>query len=133
MDTNFTKYFADVVSLAQANFAQVTYSTDITPKRAILHLQAQYDDYRLLVTELFSEGLRKYRYYVLRGEWVEAGFDNSPDPQAIRLKYGKISQEHSGEPVPHWHRQDKTELSLTEEMTFVDFMTWFKHSLAGDL
>jgi hypothetical protein len=131
LDTNLTRYFADLISLAQAHFTQVTYSTDVTPKRAILHLQAQYGDYRILVTELFSDGLRKYRYYVLREDWVEAGFDNSPDPQAIRLKYGKISKEHSGEPVPHGHRQNKTELSLTEEMTLVDFLTWLKDSLVA--
>lgn len=59
-----------------------------------------------MITELFSE-LRKYRYYVLRGDWVEAGFDNSPDPRAIRLKYGRIGKEYANEYIPHLHRDDK--------------------------
>jgi hypothetical protein len=79
---------------------------------------------RILVTELLSDGWRKYSYYVLRGNWVEAGFDNSPDPRAIRLKYGQIGAEHTGEHVPHLHQHDKTELSLTAEMTFEAFVDW---------
>jgi hypothetical protein len=97
---------------------------DTTPARAILRLQARYGPYRIVVTELLSDGLRKYSYYVLHGNWVEAGFDNSPDPRAIRLKYGQIGAEHAGEPVPHLHQQDKTELSLTAEMTFETFVDW---------
>jgi hypothetical protein len=85
--------------------------------------------YRIVVTELFSDGIRKYRYYVLRGEWVEAGFDNSPDPRALCLKYGRIRKAHAGEPVPHLHRHDKTELSLTEEMTCEAFVHWLQSTL----
>jgi len=73
--------------------------------------------------------MRKYRYYVLRGEWVEAGFDNSPDPRAIRLKYGKIGKEHAGENIPHLHLDDKGRLSLTEEITFTAFVEWFRANL----
>jgi len=65
-----------------------------------LRLQADYGRYRILVVELFSDRVRKYRYYVLRGEWVIAGFDNSPDPRAIRLKYGKIGDQRAGKLVP---------------------------------
>ncbi len=65
----------------------------------------------------------------MRGNWVEAGFDNTPDPRAIRLKYGEIGQEHAGELVPHLHSKDKTRLSLTEEMTFAEFVRWVKGNL----
>jgi hypothetical protein len=122
-------HFACIIALAQATFEDVAYSTDATPARSILRLQAIYGVYRIVVTELFSDGIRKYRYYVLRGEWVEAGFDNSPDPRALRLKYGHIRQGHAGEPVPHLHRHDKTELSLTEEMTFEAFVHWLQSTL----
>jgi hypothetical protein len=30
---------------------------------------------------------------------VEAGLDNSPDPRAISLKYGKFGKEHAGENI----------------------------------
>ena len=65
----------------------------------------------------------------MRGNWVEAGFDNAPDPRAIRLKFGKVGQEHAGELIPHLHSEDKTRLSLTEEMTFAEFVRWVKSNL----
>ncbi|HEC84808.1 MAG: hypothetical protein DRR08_02855 [Candidatus Parabeggiatoa sp. nov. 2] len=124
MDTQITDHFADLIALAQTTFEQVDYVTDITPKRAILRFNAKYGSCRVFVTELFSDGLRKYRYYVLRGDWVEAGFDNSPDARAIRLKSGKIGKEHAGEQIPHLHQEDKSKLSLTEEMSFAAFVDW---------
>ena len=117
------------MALAQATFEQVEYATDYTPERAILRLRATYGVYQVLVTELIGEGARQYRYYLLRGEWVEAGFDNAPDPRAIRLKYGRIGAEHAGEPIPHLHRADKTQLLLTDEMTFEAFAHWLKANL----
>jgi hypothetical protein len=129
LDTEITDYFAHIVETAQANFQQVNHTIDITPKRAILRLEGNYGQYRILITELFSDELRKYRYYVLQGDWVEAGFDNSPDPRAIRLKYGRIGKEYANEHIPHLHRDDKNQLFLTEEMTFVNFLDWLKNNL----
>lgn len=129
MDEKTARHFAEIIQLAQSAFAQVIYEIDTTPNRAILRIQAEYGKYQILVTELFSDGLRKYRYYVLRGKWVEVGFDNSPDPRAIRLKYDEIGKEHAGEHVPHLHLEDKARLSLTEEMTFPEFVDWVKGNL----
>lgn len=129
MDPNFANDFAHIIALAQVTFDGVEYTTGVTPKRAILRLQANYGPYRVFVTELFSENLRKYRYYLLRGDWVEAGFDNSPDPRAIRLKYGQIGQEHAGEAIPHLHLKDKKELSLTAEITFATFVAWLQANI----
>lgn len=53
----------------------------------------------------------------------------SPDPQVIRLKYGRIGQEHTGEGVPHVHLQNKTQVALTDEMTFAMFAEWAKAHL----
>lgn len=129
MDKDTARHFAEIIELAQAVFTQVTYQIDATPERAILRMEAEHGKYHILVTELFSDDLRKYRYYVLDGNRVEAGFDNSPDPRAIRLKYGEIGQEHAGEYVPHLHLEDKTILSLTEEMTFQEFVNWLNQNL----
>ena len=126
MDATPADTFARITALASAIFEQVEYSTDYTPERAILRLHASYGAYQVLVTELFSEGTRQYRYYLLRGEWVEAGFDNSADPRAIRLRYGHIGAEHAGELIPHLHRADKTQILLTDEMTFEAFVDWLK-------
>lgn len=129
MDEKTSRHFAEIIQLAQSTFEQVTYEVDATPDRAILRIEAEYGKYQILVTELFSDRLRKYRYYILRGNWVEAGFDNSPDPRANRLKYGEISNKHAGEHISHLHLEDKTRLSLTEEMTFAEFVRWLKGNL----
>lgn len=49
--------------------------------------------------------------------------------RAIRLKYGSIGQEHSGELIPHLHLQNKSELILTEEYTFTEFIKWIKEKI----
>ena len=102
---------------------------DATPVRALLRITAQYGPYRIFITELSDESSRKYRYYVLRGNAVEAGFDNSADPRALRLKYGQIGEEHVGECIPHLHRANKTQLLLTEELSCVDFVHWLHQHL----
>lgn len=129
MDSETAEYFAGLITLAKATFTQVEYSTDVTPERAILRLQARYGRHRVFVTELVSQEIRKYRYYVLSGNWIEAGFDNSPDPRALRLKYGRVGEEYAGEAIPHLHREDKTQLFLTEGMTFPSFTHWLQGNI----
>ena len=128
MDAEITDYFAGIIQLAEATFDTVQTTIDSTPKRSMLRLDATYGRYRVLVTELFGDRMRKYRYYLLQGSYVEAGFDNSPDPRALRLKYGVIGQAHAGEHIPHLHRVNKTELTLTDEMVFETFVYWLKET-----
>lgn len=129
MDAEIADYIASVILLAKATCNAVRHSTDSTPKRSILRLEARYGNYRVLVIELFSDDRRrKYRYNLLRDNYVEAGFDNSPDPRAIRLKYGSIGQAHVGEHIPHLHQVDKTELTLTDEIFFQAFVQWLQEN-----
>lgn len=79
----------------------------------------------MFVTELRDAQTRKYRYYLLKDTWIEAGFDNSPDPRALRLKYKKIGQ-HAGELIPHLHRENKQHIELTGEMTMEVFVQWVR-------
>lgn len=60
MDTKITDYFTNIVTIAQADFEQINYTIDITLKRSILRIEAQYGQYRVLITELFSDELRIY-------------------------------------------------------------------------
>jgi len=126
LDAEIANYFASIIELAVATFEAVQLTTDFTPKRSILRIEATYGEYRVLTTELFSDNLRKYRYYLLKSNYVEAGFDNSPDPRAIRLKYGMIGPDHAGEHVPHLHQANKTELTLTDEIDFQAFVQWLE-------
>ncbi|QTA81871.1 Uncharacterized protein dnl_42250 [Desulfonema limicola] len=126
MDKETSKYFADIITLASSVFEQVEYNTDITPERAILQIRGKYGLFQIFITELIDHKMRKYRYYVLKEDRVEAGFDNAPDPRAIRLRYGKIGGEYAGKNIPHLHLNDKTDIELTDEMTFSDFIQWFE-------
>ena len=121
--------FTRIVQQAQALFTDVTSVTDATPERAILRIQATYGLYRVFVTELRDAQTRKYRYYLLKGNWVEVGFDNSPDSRALRLKYHTIGQ-HAGELIPHCHREDKQHLELTDEMTMEMFVQWVREHVS---
>lgn len=107
MDTPARNNFTDIIQQATETFTEVEYTIDTTPERGILRLQATYGAYRIFITELLDARTRKYRYYILKENWIEAGFDNSPDPRALRLKYGKIGQEHAGEAIPHLHQANK--------------------------
>ena len=128
MDTKITDHFDGIIHLAQQAFQQVEYAVDSSPQRTILKLNARYGDLRIIVVELFSDSQRKYRYYALLENWVMVGFDNSPDPRAIRLKYGRIGKEHVRKLVPHIHLHDKTELELTDEIAFTDFVAWLQEN-----
>jgi hypothetical protein len=118
-----------VIQLVRTTFTDVEVEIDTTPVRAPLRIQAHYGPYRVFITELSDGSRRQYRYYVLQGNDVEAGFDNSSDPRALRLKYGRIGEEHLGEYLPHLHRANKTQLLLTEEMHCVDFVHWLHQHL----
>lgn len=132
MDPHAAAHFTDLITLAQTAFFQVEHSTDITPERAILRLRARYGRYRVLVTELLSEGMRKYSYYVLDADRIEVGFDNTPDPRALQISYGRRAREYTGEPIPHVHREDKALLSLTGEMAFADFLNWLRSNVTAN-
>jgi hypothetical protein len=102
---------------------------DATPQRAILRVSANWGRYRVLVTEIVST-VREYRYYVLDGDLVVAGFDNAADPRATDLKHGKQAKHHYGENIPHLHLNNKSSLELTDEMTCADFIAWLAHRLS---
>lgn len=106
---------------------------DHTPERSILRLGARYIRFVVLITEIITRELRKYRYYVLDGDRVVAGFDNAPDPRALRAKYDRIGQEHAGELIPHLHLEDKTQLALTEEMDCQAFLSWLMIHFAPEM
>jgi len=132
LDAEIAAYFAGVIELAQAVFDDVEHTIDSTPQRSILRLRAIYGTFRIVVTELYSDGARKYRYYLLDGTSVAAGFDNSSDPRALRLRYGTIHRDHVNELIPHLHLADKTELVLTDEMRFGDLIQWLDEMSGGN-
>lgn len=121
--------FERIITLAYAVFENVRYELNHTPERVLLRMSANYLNFDIRVAEIASSTQRKYSYYALRGEYIEAGFDNRADPFAIRLKYGKISRERANDLIPHLHLADKTELYFTEEITFSGFLEWLQTNL----
>jgi len=82
--------------------------------------------YTVRITEIVGQAERKYRYYVLEGDVVVAGFDNAADPRVVQKKYGQAYRQHIGELIPHLHLENKSKLELTEEMTVGRFIDWLR-------
>jgi len=104
---------------------------DGRPERALLKLNARYGDFDLYISEIvFPNELRKYAYYVLRQKKVIAGFDNAPDPEMLKLKYGPEYVQHRLEPLPHMHGVDKMTATLMDCMDAEQFLAWVQTNLA---
>jgi hypothetical protein len=133
LDAAPSEYFAGIVTLAQSQLDNTKIlEQDHTPRRSILRLGANYGRFEVFITEIVTTERRKYRYYVLDGDEVIAGFDNAADPRALRAKYGRIGQEHAGELIPHLHLEDKTQLTITEEVDCAGFISWLATNLSPE-
>lgn len=133
MDSGAREDFSRLISLVEANFQQVRVTKeDETPQRSILELICTYGGYTIRIYEIVSAVGRKYSYYVFKGDYIVAGFDNSADLAAIHLKYGRDYKRHRHELTPHLHTENKTKLELTDEMTCQDFIQWVKTNLPGE-
>jgi hypothetical protein len=126
-----TQYFDHILTLCQATCESVTLITcDERSERALLNLTARYGDFDLYVSEIvFPNGSRKYAYYVLHHQKVIVGFDNAPDPEVLKLKYGVEYARHRLELLPHAHSADKMSTMLTEVMDFEQFLVWVQANL----
>jgi len=56
-------------------------------------------------------------------------FDNAPNPEALKLKYGTHYAQHRLELVPHLHSAGKTHVSLTDVVGFEQFIAWIEENL----
>ena len=104
---------------------------DERPERALLKLTTRYGDFDLYISELvFPDESRKYAYYVLQQQKVIAGFDNAPDPEVLKLKYGAEYVQHRLELIPHMHSVDKMTATLTDIMDVEQFLAWVQTNLS---
>lgn len=100
--------------------------------RALIDLEGRWQDYRIILSEIhrIDQSVR-YAYYVLDNEGgLIHGFDNSPDNQAIRLKYGLKWKQHLHEEIPHQHDADRNLTLMPVPMTFETFADWLTSNLA---
>ena len=129
MDPKTPDYFARIIALAQATFEHVEYTTDTTPKRIILRLQATYGQYRVFVLSCAAMVYGN----ISTTCYAEIGLKPG---SIILLTRGRFASNTDGlarntreNTVPHLHRHNKTERSLTEEMTFEVFVNWLKATI----
>ena len=127
-----TEYLDSLIpAFSQAFKDAIVVERDDRPERCLLEMSGRYGQYRIRLLEIVSPHTsRKYVYYVLDGEHVVAGFDNTPDVQALKLKYGAKYTDYRSERIPHLHTENKTRVSLTDEMTLVSFIAWLYANIA---
>jgi len=130
MATPFTEAIGRVVALFEATFAHpIILRREERPNLALIEMDGTYGVYRVHLREIWqTDSARKYAYYVLHQSDVVIGFDNAPDPRALRLKYGKDYVRHRLELIPHRHTEGKRALELTDEMDCAAFVTWLKEN-----
>lgn len=128
-----TGYFDRIIAQCQALCERATPVTrDERPARALLKITATYGSYTLHILDIvFPDGSRKYAYYVLQNDTVIVGFDNTPDPEALQLKYGARYTQHRLETIPHIHTANKTVVALTDEIDFDQFVVWIQENLSN--
>lgn len=131
MDQAIAGYLDGVIECFSETFRPATVIIrDERPDRSLLELWGHWGSYHVRLHEVVSPTMtRKYAYYVLEGSRVISGFDNAPDPRALRLKYSKASGQHQHEPIPHRHGVDKKDIELTDEMTCQLFTEWVQANL----
>lgn len=101
---------------------------DLGAARALIDLEGRFGRFRIIVSEIHrDDNSVRYAYYVLTdANQLVRGFDNSPDAQVTRLKYGASWKLHLNEDIPHQHNADRS-LSLTSApMTFDLFIEWLE-------
>jgi hypothetical protein len=65
LDEKIAEYFAAVITTAAGIFENCAHEQDCTPERAILQLHGEYGSCKILITELFSDKLRKSIFLAL--------------------------------------------------------------------
>ncbi len=117
MDAAAKRHLEQLLTLARAAFSDVVViRLDVSEERALLRLKC-----RCGTAEIVTLTTRWYSYYRLREGKVLRGYDNYSDRPALRLKYGREFTQHLYEPIPHLH--EAGEVTLTGEMTFVEFVS----------
>ena len=131
MATPFTDALDRIVAQFQAVFTRPEIlRREERPDIALLEMRGDYGSYLIYLREIRrADGSRKYAYYAVEQGQVSAGFDNAPDPRALRLKYGPAYPQHRLEPVAHRHTAAKQTLELTPEMDCAAFIAWLQANL----
>ena len=126
------KHIETIIAQAQQALADVRIVRhDLGLRRALIDLEGSWNNYRIIVSEIHrADETVRYAYYVLDvNNQLLHGFDNSPDTQVVKLRYGLDWKPHLHEEIPHQHDANRN-LTLTKEsMTFSNFIEWLTNNL----
>ncbi|HJH26408.1 MAG TPA: hypothetical protein C5S37_06445 [Methanophagales archaeon] len=75
--------------------------------------------------------VRRHFDEIINSDLVVIGFDNAPDINALKIKYGEGYVHHLDERIPHFHGKGKKNTELTKEISFREFLEKIK-SLKSD-
>ena len=100
------KHIETLIAYAQQVLTDVrVIRQDESLHRALIDLEAQWLDYRIIISEIHrADGSWRYAYYILNQDnKLVQGFDNSPDITAVKQKYKTKWKSHIHEEIPHQH------------------------------
>ena len=118
-------YFATVTQLVYDALDKIEVERlDRNPERALWEVHGMRGPYHIRLKEIHTQTERLYSYYILKENEVVAGWDNYPDRQVLRQKYGKDVHKHLFESIPHKHGFHKATIELTEEMSVALFLQY---------
>lgn len=131
METKTKEHFERLKSAIHNHLQNIKIlKEDYSQKRHLLKIEGYYQNFRIKISEVIDAQKRKYSYYVLKDNYVTAGFDNAADPHVIRQKYGVDFKTHLLENIPHYHGSGKKELKiLDKETTYYAFFQWLTENL----
>ena len=131
MENEVRRHFDEIIEDAKTVLEDVEIKQDYSAKRALLKISGNFGKLKVRITEVIDIDKRKYAYYLINTDLVVIGFDNAPDINALKIKYGKAYVHHLDERIPHFHGKGKKNTELTKEISFREFLEKIK-SLKSD-
>ncbi len=104
---------------------------EYNPQRVLWEVRGSLGEFGIRIKEIFTKKGRLYSYYVIKSGEVVVGFDNYPDRQALRRKYGRAFVAHLDELIPHKHGPRKATFELGKEMTVEEFLKHLCQKVSG--
>lgn len=98
-------------------------------QRAIYELHGLWKGYDIRLKAIYSSKGRMYSYYVLKQQRIIVGFDNYPDRQVLKQKYGQQFNQHLSDLISHKHSLDKQTVELTKFIDIKSFFEWLEATL----
>lgn len=130
MATTPTNNFPDLIKIAREKLENILYERiEQNQQRAIYEIHGVWKNYDIRLKEIYSNEIKMYSYYVLQHRRIILGFDNYPDKQVLKQRYGQQFSKHLSELIAHKHGLDKQTIEMTEEINVIEFFKIIEYTL----